>query len=151
MYSGLWNKSDHVHGLFGLHAVPGTRWDVKHITLLELCFLVIYPASALPFNNKKLTVKFSEGGTTVDIILAISYFFSNEELFYIDKLISENELEIDPKIALVRSFAELILIFPLIFNDIVGYEFAIMPENEKEELFTEGLKLNMEFSSRPAY
>jgi len=133
---GNWSKKSEVANFF---QSKGSKLLIKWLT------------EVFPFNNKKLNVKFSEGGTTVDIILGISYFFSNEELFFVDKLIAENELESDPKIALVRSFAELILIFPIIFNDIVGYEFAIMPENEKEELYNEGLKLEMEFSSRPAY
>ena len=104
-----------------------------------------------PFNSKKFNAKYSEGGTTVDIILNISYEFSNEELFYVEKLLSENKIDLSPQIALVRSFAELILIFPIIWNDIVGYEFTIMPENEKEELNKDGLNLVMEFSSRPYY
>lgn len=108
-------------------------------------------SEVFPFNNKKFNANFSEGGTTVDIILKISYEFTNEELFFVEQLLSENKIELSPQLALVRSFAELILIFPMIWNDIVGYEFTIMPENEKEELTKDGLILQMEFSSRPYY
>ncbi|NHI92765.1 MAG: hypothetical protein EAX96_09720 [Candidatus Lokiarchaeota archaeon] len=113
--------------------------------------LIRWLTEVFPFNNRKLDVKFFEGGTTVDIILKITYAFSNEELFFVEKIISENKIDLSPQIALVRSFAELILIFPIIWNEIIGYEFTIMPENEKEELKKDGLNLLMEFSSRPYY
>lgn len=105
-----------------------------------------------PFRMNDLNINFEGGGSTVDIILDISYFFYDKEMNFIDFLIKEfNIKEITSQVALTRTIAEPILIFSKIWNDISGYDFTMMPEEEKATKKKNGIDFNMRFVLRPSY
>jgi len=47
VYLGLWDESDHFHGLCRSHAMLDIRWNIEYVTLLEIRLLVINLADAL--------------------------------------------------------------------------------------------------------
>ena len=109
-------------------------------------------SKVFPFNHNRLKVKFSEGGTSVDIILDINYSFEREEITSIAQILKENEIvDVSDENALIRIFSETILSFPLIWTEYFGYEFTIMPENEEKKWKDDSLKIKLRFSARPAY
>jgi len=105
-----------------------------------------------PFRKNDFKINFNEGGTTVDIILDISYFFNERELQFIDFLIKEfNIQELNSQTALIRTLAETILIFSQIWNEISGYAFTMMPEEDRTRKKNGGIMFNMVFTLRPSY
>jgi len=105
-----------------------------------------------PFNSKKLKIKFDIGGTNVDIILNIRYSYHHDEVILFIKALKENDIdEINEEIAMIRTLAETILCFPLVWTEFFGYEFTIMPENEEKVWNKNEFNINIDFSARPAY
>lgn len=114
--------------------------------------LLKWLSKVFPFRDKDFKIEFKEGGTSVDVILDISYFFNEKEVKYMDSLLQEFEIEdITPQIALIRLLAETILIFSKMWDDVSGYDFTMMPEEDKTSKKGEGIVFNMLFTLRPSF
>ena len=59
--------------------------------------------------------------------------------------------EITAQVALVRVLAETILLFSKIWDDVSGYNFTIMPEEDNTIKKDGAITFNMVFTLRPAY
>ncbi len=105
-----------------------------------------------PFRKEDFKILIKKGGTNVDVVLDISYFFMEKEISFIDFLIKEFDIEeVTAQVALIRTLAETILIFCQIWNEISGYDFTIMPEEEKTDKKGKGIVFNMLFTLRPSF
>ncbi|MHA1386586.1 MAG: HAD-IIA family hydrolase [Candidatus Helarchaeota archaeon] len=109
-------------------------------------------SNVFPFRKEDFKIVFKEGGTTVDVVLDISYFFNEEELKYIKNLIKETKIiEISPQIALIRTLAETILAFSQVWDEVSGYNFTMMPEEDKTSKKEGEIIFDMVFTLRPAF
>ena len=109
-------------------------------------------AVIFPFRKEDFKINIKKGGTNVDVVMDISYFFTEKELNFIEFLIKEFAIEeITAQVALIRTLAETILIFCQIWNEISGYDFTIMPEEEKTNKKGKGIAFNMLFTLRPSF
>ncbi|MHA1378461.1 MAG: HAD-IIA family hydrolase [Candidatus Helarchaeota archaeon] len=113
--------------------------------------LLKWLSTVFPFRLKDFKIEFQEGGTSVDIILKVSYLFNEEELKHTDYLIKQYKIkEITSQIALIRILAETILIFSKMWNDISGYDFTMMAEEDKTIKKGEKIFFDMVFTLRPS-
>ena len=105
-----------------------------------------------PFRKEELKMIIKKGGSNVDVVMDISYFFKEKELNFIDFLIKEFAIEeITAQVALIRTLAETILIFCQIWDEVSGYDFTMMPEEDKTSKKGKGIAFNMLFTLRPSF
>lgn len=101
------------------------------------------------FRRTDLKVLVKGGGTTLDIVLNVSYNYNNEELKFIRDIIKQFELK-DITVEDISSLflSESVLCIQNVFNEIIGYNFTFMMQNSDATIKDGTIQVEIEIVSR---
>ena len=103
------------------------------------------------FRRTDLNINLKKGGTSMDAIMLINYNYNQNELIYIKKVINdynlkENDISIGDISLLL--LGESVLCMEKTFNEIIGYKFSLMMQNDEIEILKNEIKVSIEVVTR---
>ncbi|MHA1232316.1 MAG: hypothetical protein ACTSRP_15370 [Candidatus Helarchaeota archaeon] len=103
------------------------------------------------FRRTDLKVETRGGGTSMDAIFLIQYIYNKKELDDMHRIIKENELDkndINIEDISLLLLSESILCIETVFNEIIGYNFSMMIQNDNIKKYDDKIIVNIEVVTR---
>ncbi|MHA1269189.1 MAG: hypothetical protein ACTSPY_05320 [Candidatus Helarchaeota archaeon] len=101
------------------------------------------------FRKTNLKINIKAGGTSMDVIINISYMYNKNEIEFIKRIIKEYSLkESSIEDISILLLSESVLSIQEIFNEIIGYKFSLMMQNDSIKISDENMQVEIEVVSR---
>ncbi|MBD3227796.1 MAG: hypothetical protein GF329_06375 [Candidatus Lokiarchaeota archaeon] len=103
------------------------------------------------FRRTDLTISLKRGGTSMDAIMNISYQYNEEEIETIKQIIKEYKLkekDITVEDVSLLLLSESILCMEKVFNEVIGYKFSLMMQNDEVKKSENRIEVSIEVVTR---
>jgi len=106
----------------------------KFLIIKGKSLIIDWLNSMFNFRKSDLIVEVKPGGTSVDAIIKVKYTYNEKEINFIKNLIDKYNLkedDITTEDVCLLFLSESVLCIQELFNEIIGYEFSLMMQNDE--------------------
>ncbi|MHA1753676.1 MAG: hypothetical protein ACTSYZ_15025 [Candidatus Helarchaeota archaeon] len=103
------------------------------------------------FRKTDLSVEIKGGGTSMDVVINIKYIYREDEIKVMERVIKDYELnknDITIEDICLLLLSEAILCMQTFFNEIIGYKFSLMVQNDEVEVSKNKINTYIELVTR---